>query len=379
MRSSRFHPRRAATLVDVGRAAGVSAMAASAVLNRACTSARISEKTRQRIQKAAAKLQYRPNAAARALVNRRMNTLGVAAVIEDGGLNQYFLEVLNGVVEAATRNGENTTVFTLRDWAADASRLPQFCDGRIDGMILVGPLLTRAAARPLPGHTPFVSLHANHHLPSVVNLESDEETGAFEMVRHLTDLGHRRVLHLSGPHGLLGAQRRLRGYRRALAAARIPFDSGLVAEAGFTVAAGRTAFQRWLSAHAAQPLPQAVFCVNDDVAIGCMEALAELGLRVPGDISVAGFDDTMGGRTTVPQLATVRQPLRAMGSQAVDVLLRMVRRHGHEPLPTAGPMVFPVELVLRASIAPPSSESRISEGPGSRSRPVRVASNAGCC
>jgi LacI family transcriptional regulator len=110
-RASRKKPGRAATLADVGRAAGVSAMAASVVLNGARSSSRIAPETRARILTAAAKLRYRPNAAARALAERRMHTIGVAAVVDVGGeLNHYFLEVFNGILEAATRHRQNTTV-----------------------------------------------------------------------------------------------------------------------------------------------------------------------------------------------------------------------------------------------------------------------------
>src|SRR5438270_442012 len=123
---------RAATLADVGRAAGVSAMAASTVLNGAQTSSRIAPETRERILEAAARLRYRPNAAARALANRRMDTLGVAAVIDSGELNHYFLEVFNGILEAAARREQNVTVFALHDWGRDPARLHDLCDGRID-------------------------------------------------------------------------------------------------------------------------------------------------------------------------------------------------------------------------------------------------------
>src|SRR5688572_2120915 len=127
---------RAATLADVGRAAGVSAMAASAVLNGARTSSRISEETRERILEAAARLRYRPNATARALVNRRMNTIGVVAALYDGDLNSYAMEVLTGVLAASTKHEQSTTMFTLHDWGKDATRLHGWCDGRVDGMIL---------------------------------------------------------------------------------------------------------------------------------------------------------------------------------------------------------------------------------------------------
>src|SRR4051812_47192311 len=165
--------RHAATLADVGRAAGVSVMAASAVLNGAKTSSRISDETRARILEAAVELRYRANATARALVDRRMNTIGVATTLSRNELNQYFLEVFNGVIEAAAEAEQNTTVFTVPDGKDGASRIPNICDGRIDGLILLAPLMDLEAAKYLPDHTPIVSVHANNELPNVVNFESD--------------------------------------------------------------------------------------------------------------------------------------------------------------------------------------------------------------
>src|SRR5882724_13512115 len=112
---------RAATLADVGREAGVSIMSASAVLNGPRTSTRFSAKTRDRVLAAAARLRYRPNATARALTHRRMNTLGVAAVFDVGELNHYFLEIFNGVVAEAVRRNQNITVFALHDWDTDGA------------------------------------------------------------------------------------------------------------------------------------------------------------------------------------------------------------------------------------------------------------------
>jgi LacI family transcriptional regulator len=349
--SKKKHP-HAATLADVGREAGVSAMAASAVLNGARTSSRISPETRARILEASARLQYRPNAAARALIRRRMNTLGVASVVSDGNLNHYFLEVLNGVLETAARHGQNITVFTLEDWRQDVTRLAGFCDGRIDGMILVGPLFDADIAARLPAHTPFVSIHANTPLPGIPDLESDEEAGAFAAVSRLAALGHRRILHLAGPEGLSGPARRLAGYRRALETAGLAFDPALVGVAGFTEFGGRDALRAWFAAHSDRPLPSAVFCANDGVGTGCLEALAAAGLRVPEDVSVVGFDDTLAARTTLPQLTTVRQPLRRMGAGAVELLLEQLRLGTTVP-----PPIFPTEFILRASVSAPPCEA----------------------
>jgi LacI family transcriptional regulator len=351
---------RAATLADVGRAAGVSAMAASTVLNGAQTSSRIAPETRERILEAAARLRYRPNAAARALANRRMDTIGVAAVIDSGGeLNHYFMEIFNGILEAAARREQNVTVFALHDWGKDPARLHDLCDGRIDGLILVAPTLAREAVKNLPEHTPFVALHSNEPLPNVVNIETDEERGAYEMTRHLLAQGHRRILHVAGTPGLLGVERRVRGYKRALTSARIAFDPDLMLHAALDAGAGRDALRQWLKRHAGRPLPEAIFCVNDGVAVGCIEALAELGLHVPEDISVAGFDDALAARTTVPQLTTVRQPLRAMGQRAVEILLTRIGEQSDHGKTALHPVVFPVDLVPRASVAAPPAASRM--------------------
>ena len=354
---------RATTLADIGRAAGVSAMAASAVINGARTSSRIAPDTRERILAAAARLRYRPNAAARALASRRIHTIGVAAVVVGDELDHYFLEVLGGILAAAGRHDQNTTLFTLHNWSDDAARLREFCDGRIDGLILIAPTLTPVAGAQLPAHTPFVALHANCPLPNVINIESDEENGACEMTRYLIARGHRRLLHLTGTRGFIGAERRIRGFKRAVAGAGIPFSRAMIVDSDFTTDAGRDTMRRWLRSHVGQPLPQAIFCANDGIATGCLEALAEAGFRAPEDVSVAGFDDTLAARTTVPQLATVRQPLGAMGSRAVEVLLERIQRLD-EAAAAPNPIVFPVDVITRASVGPPPAAVRYVPAPG---------------
>src|SRR3954469_10930503 len=262
--------RHAATLADAGREAGVSIMAASAVLNGAKTSSRISDETRVRILAAAEKLRYRANATARALVDRRMNAIGVATTLSRTELNQYFLEVFNGVIETAAEFDQNTTVFAVPDWKEGASRIPAICDSRIDGLILLAPLLEAEAAKYLPEHTPIVSVHANHEMPNVVNLESDEEVGAFEMVRHMLSLGHRRILHVGGPSDSIGATRRISGYLGAHAAAGVKPLDDYILPGDFSTLSGRRELEAWLQRHRGEPLPQAIFAASDAIAIGCL-------------------------------------------------------------------------------------------------------------
>jgi len=348
--------RHAATLADVGREAGVSIMAASAVLNGARTSSRISDETRARILAAAQKLHYRANATARALVDRRMNAIGVATTLSRNEHNQYFLEVFNGVIEAAAEFGQNTTVFAVPDWKDGASRIPAICDSRIDGLILLAPLMEAEAAKYLPDHTPIVSVHANHEMPNVVNLESDEESGAFEMVRHMLELGHRRILHVGGPPDSIGAMRRVSGYLGAHAAAAVKPPDDYIIPGDFTTQSGRLELEAWLRRHRGEPMPHAIFAASDAVAIGCLDTLSARGLRAPSDVSVVGFDDTMLARSA--HLATVRQPLREMGHRAVGLLMdRIEAKHRDTSYRAASNIVLPTELVLGQSLAAPRAGS----------------------
>ncbi len=353
---------RAATLADVGRAAGVSAVAASLVLNGSETSARIAATTRKRILEAAAALRYRPNAAARALVNRQMNTIGVVTVLETGVLSSYFLHIFNGILTAASQYQQSATVFTLPNWQALQSSLPGICDGRIDGLVLIAPRVKFDSPSLLPPHTPLVALQANVPVRNVLNIHAENLNGAYDMVRHLIARGHRRIMHVSGDPALVEPHQRIVGYKRALAEAGIPFDPDLLVHARFNVTSGRESFRAWLQTHAGQQMPEALFCANDSVAIGCLEVLAEFGLRAPQDISVAGFDDSLFALTTVPQLTSVSQPLRTMGQRAVEELLKRIAHERENPTaePLAvEPIVYPTEVMFRDSVAAPPKAPRL--------------------
>jgi len=348
--SSRKRIKKAVTLADVGRDVGVSAMAVSAVINGTKTSSRISEETRQKILEAAARLNYRPNMAARSLVSRRMNTLGVTTVFGGNQLNLYFLEVFDGIMAAANRHDQNITVFTLADWQ-HMDRISRFCDGRIDGMILVAPMIERELVGQLPTSVPFVSLHSNEPIPGVIDLESDENEGSYQMVKHLIQEGHRRILVLVGPGNRTGSSRRLAGYRQALLDSGIVYDADLVIETDYTMDTARQRLRDWMDAHRNEVIPDAVFCVNDLVAVACIETLGEYGYRVPDDISVCGFDDTLVARTT--HLSSVRQPLGEMGGRAVDILVEQIDAHlaqnDRMERETRSTILFPTQPVVRAS------------------------------
>lgn len=348
-------PRRrnqATTLADVGREAGVSEMVASAVLNKPTTSARFSAETRDRVVAAAQRLRYRPNAAARALQHQRMHTIGVVATLLGEEPNLYFLEVFTGIIQAATAAGQTTTVFTLNNWHEAEQRIPTFCDGRIDGLIIVAPLLPDDASAWLPSHTPAVSIHANRDLADVVNLGSDDEVGAFNMVQHMLQLGHRRIMHVGGPVGSRGADLRIEGYRRAHREAGETVDEANIVRTDFSYEGGRRAMDDWLQRRRGEALPDAVFGANDAIALGAMDTLRARGLHVPVDVSVVGYDNTMLARAA--RLATVRQPLRELGLRAVEILVGRIEA-GHRGTDQEGhsAVVLPTEIVPGLTLAAP--------------------------
>lgn len=293
---------------------------------------------------------------AAAPAHRRMNTLGVAATLVGNEPNPYFLEVFNGIVRGAAAAGQATTVFPLGSWDDARERIPAFCDGRIDGLVMLAPLLPPDAADWLPERTPVVSVHANHAIPGVVNLESDEEAGAFEMVSRLIQRGHRRILHVAGPEGALGAERRVQGYRRAHAAAGFLPPPDHVLRAGFGAEDCRRALEAWLRRHCGDEWPEVIFAVSDAAALGCIEALLARGLRMPADVSVIGFDDSMLARAA--RLATVRQPLRDLGRRAVEVLVERIDARSRAASPRRPKnIVLPTELVPGATLAAPRAHS----------------------
>jgi len=310
----------APTLQDIANEAGVTAMTVSVVLNGSRSATRVSVATRARIQEVADRLRYRPNAVARGLSRSRMDTLGVVAIIDIGDVNLYFLELLNGILEECAIKGQNTTVFAMKDWT-DENRVLRFCDGRVDGVIFISPALTPSFGASLQERTPFVTIHSNSVIPNTTNLDIDNEAAAHDMVQYLIGQGHRRIMHVSGGTEAAGARQRTDGYKRALAEAGLPFDEALLVHSHYTQIAGRDSFKNALTERRFEVFPTAIFCANDAIALGCMEVLAEYGLNVPEDISVAGFDDTLLARMAVPKLTTVRQPFRKIGIRAVDLLL----------------------------------------------------------
>ena len=351
-------------MTDVAREAGVAVMTASVVLNGARSSTRVSDATRARIVEVATRLRYRPNAVARGLSRRRMDTVGVVAMVDGEDINLYFLELLNGILQGAAQLGQNTTVFNVRDWQNEEQRLLQLCDGRVDGMIFIGPHLSGSFLITFSQRTPLVAIHSNECPEGIFCVDVDDEGGGYALTRYMIEQGHRRIAHMSGGLDSRGARLRQAGYQRALAEAGIEYDDTLVVHSGYSSWGGRWGVEQFAERLERDKWPTAIFCGSDAIAAGCIESLAARGLQVPGDISVAGFDDLLLAKMTSPPLTTIRQPFRKMGEEAVAVLIQQVRsddsREGGDAVPSSSAAVsrsrtFGVDLVVRGSVGPPAA------------------------
>ncbi len=330
---------RPPVMSDVAAVAGVSHQTVSRVLNDHPS---VRPETRRRVLDAVAALGYRRNLAARTLVTRRSGTIGV---LSSGSALFGPTSTLIGIEHAARELGLYVSLATLPVWGADdvAAVLEHFVVEGVDGVVVLAAQDDAVdAVRDFGSPVPVVMV-GPVGLPTPLRTVSvDHYTGARSAVRHLLDLGHRDVLHLAGPGDWLDARRRIEGWRDELAAAGLTADDPRTgdwsADRGYAV--GREL--------AAGALPTAVFAANDQLALGLLRAFWEVGLRVPQDVSVVGFDDVDGSAHFVSPLTTVRQDFAGLGRRCLEVLLQTI---AGEPGP--GAELIATSLVVRASSGPP--------------------------
>lgn len=335
-----------ATVYDVARHAKVSIATVSRALN---SSSLVATDTRDRILEAVDALGYEPNRAARSLVTRSTKTIGL--LLPDI-TNPFFPELVKGAQLLAA---ERAYALLLSQTGGLARMEQQYLDifrGKgVDGLLVVGLALGRARlSRFSASGIPMVSLDRDVHLPDVPQVHLDNRAGARRATDHLLSLGHSRVAHIGGPSILEVSQDRARGYRDALEAAGITPSADLFVEGDFTEEGGRAAL-RTLEQRGRRLT--AVFVANDLMAIGALAAAKDLGLRVPADLSIVGFDGISLAAYTTPRLTTLRQPTYEMGRRAAQMLLDMIG--GKTPASIERQVVFQGELVRGESAGPPAN------------------------
>lgn len=323
-----------ATIRDVARVAGVSVATVSRALNGADN---VLPDTRQRILDAARELRFSPSGAARSLITRRTDTIGALLPDLHG---EYFSELIRGIDQAARARGLHLLVSSSHGDADEAAAALRAMNGRVDGLLVMSPHADAAFLQHnLPGRVPAVLLNTGAELPQHARFVVDNFGGAQAMTRHLAAAGRRRIAFIGGPAGNHEAQERLRGYRAGLK----PGMREAVFEGDFTQEAGWAAGRRIALS---KPRPDAVFAANDMMAIGCLAALGEAGLRVPEDVALAGFDDIPMARYVAPALTTIRVPIAALGAAALELLAKTVEAPDSAAHPST---TMPVELVVRRS------------------------------
>ncbi|MER7563701.1 LacI family DNA-binding transcriptional regulator [Streptomyces sp. NPDC097941] len=332
-------------MMDVAREAGVSHITVSRVVNDHPS---VRPETRARVEAAIQKLGYRRNSVARALKSRRSSTIGVVIV----GSELFELpRILLGVetaakqagywVSLASRQGESTTADLMET-------LQRLTDQSVEAIAVVAdrPETVEALSGLALGVPVAVVMSGNVPDPELSFVEVDQELGARLAVRHLLDLGHRDIAHLTGALRTFDARARVEGWRAELTAAAA---EGPLLEGDFGAESGFRLAHELCDADGG--LPTAVFAGNDQMAMGVLAAFAERGVKVPHDVSVVGFDDMKGAGYLVPALTTVRQDFAHLGRSAIELLVRRV-----DGEPAQRQKITP-RLVVRHSTAVPCTDS----------------------
>jgi LacI family transcriptional regulator len=339
------------TIKDVARRAGVSTATVSHVINE---SRAVGTETKKKVRAAIKALKYRPDGIARSL---RVNQTGTIAVLIADVTNPFFAEFVRGVEDAAHARSERYNLLlcnTEENAAREQRALDLVLGRRIDGIVMA----------PTGGNEELLADLAQSGLPIVFGdrklkgvaadtVVANNVEAAGELVRHLIALGHKRIGLMEADLTASAIEERVVGFREAMASAGLAIDPAHVAKSASTIDDATVAAGRLIDV---EPRPDAVFCTNNFMTLGMMQAVAERGLRCPQDIAMAGFDDFPWARAFQPRLTVVAQPAYEIGREAAMLLFDRIS--GRRTGPTLQ-MVLNAKLVVRdscgASLKPISS------------------------
>jgi LacI family transcriptional regulator, galactose operon repressor len=308
------------TIADVATAAGVSISTVSRVVRDHTD---VSAPTRAVVLAAIDRMGYHPSSIARALVSGRSQTIGL--LVSDI-TNPFYPQLAKSVEREAARHGYRVIMSNTDDSVEETKELlsrliAHGIDGIVHASVGVDEELVRDS---LEERIPLVFTNRRPQSTTANFVVADNELGARRLAQHMVQLGHRRLGFIGGPAFAANAQERLRGFRSVMSDSGL--DSDLVAEAGFDIESGRQVARQWLIG---PNRPSAIIGVNDLVTLGAMEAALEIGLRIPADVAMAGFDDIQLASSTLIGLTSVSQHIDRMGQRAVQVLLELME----EPAP----------------------------------------------
>ncbi|TCI24291.1 LacI family transcriptional regulator [Exiguobacterium sp. SH3S2] len=332
------------TIYDLAKKTGFSITTVSKALNNYKD---VNEKTRAKILKAAAEMDYLPNAHAQSLSTKKSWAIGVMfSEANEVGMKHPFF---NGIIESfrhATEEQGYDLMFASRNLRnRDMSYLEHFKHRAVDGIVVIcSDRMDEQVQELMQSDIPIVVVDMDSADCSVVY--SDNIAGARLAVNHLYELGHRKIAHIAGDRTIDAGATRIKGYELAMQALDLPIEPGYLINAGFfSVEEGKQAMEKLLQL---ETPPTAVFVAGDQMAIGAIEAVHEHGLRVPEDISIIGYDDIDMIKYITPKLTTIRQDTDEIGEAAAELLIEQMT--AKERLTER--RVIPVKLIERLSCAP---------------------------
>lgn len=331
------------TIRDVAKRARVSVSTASRALN---SSGPVKEETKARVSKAAKEINYTPNAIARGLVTRKTGNIGfiLPASVKGGTSNPFYSRIFEGV-EAETRERNYHLIFSILD--ENQEDLPRMVkEKRIDGVIFASKVSERFILQLEEREITLVLVDHAIEQGNVDSVVIDNFNGACKMVNHLLELGHRRIGFLRGPQDRPSFIQRFEGYKETLKKAGLKYDEKIVWEADLDF---NDAYKVMKKKIKTQPFPTAIFATTDIVILAAAKIIREEGLRIPEDVSLAGFDDILQAKQAHPPLTTIRVSKREMGRIAARKLFENLNGITKKPSQT----VILTELVVRDSTGPP--------------------------
>jgi LacI family transcriptional regulator len=336
------------TIRGVAAHAGVSVATVSKVLNERWG---VAPETRDRVRTAIQQLGYQASLVAQGLASGRTGVVGI--LVADFG--SFAAELVQGAVEALHGNEYELVVYSACKSGAEAAGWERRYLSRLAGTIIDGAILVTPTIESVEHGPPVVAVDPLTRQSEMPTVFSDNLRGAVLAVEHLLALGHRRIGHVAGRAGLQSAALRMQGYRDALERAGIPVDESLIRPGGYTSTAALASARELLTA--AEP-PTAIFAAGDRSALATYKCAAELGIRIPDQLSVVGFNNIPESALVHPGLTTVAQAIRDMGKTAVETLLATIAKQ-----PVAQVAVVPTQLIVRGSTAPPKPARATTKSP----------------
>lgn len=330
--------RTTVTIKDVAREASVSVATVSRALNG---HENVAEGVRKHVVEIASRLRYQPHAAARSLSSRSTQTIGV--VLPDL-YGEFFSELIRGIDVVARAHRKHLLVSSYHGHPEEQGAALRAMRGRVDGLLVLSPYADRPGflTDNLPTALPAVLINTQLADAAYPVLNIDNFGGATAMVRHLAESGYQCIAFICGPENNFDARERLRGYRSALAE-YLPGAEAFVLPGDFDESSGYEAGKLILTK---AQRPDAVFAANDMMALGCLYAFNEAGVKVPTDIALAGFDDIPLARFVHPTLTTMRVSIAELGGQALSRLLQAIEADG---VADSTPHTLAPELIVRES------------------------------